>query len=727
VSFTTSPIQFTLVLATALVAALVALLVVIRRGPWLTTLVFAASALSTAAFEAGTLGILQANTPDAVRSWSTYLARSSALAAWLWLTLSVVLARTEPWRQIRHAAAYLALALAGCLGMSAVAGSPQVIRDVIGAGGDAVVVFGTLGKVYLMYLVVVLVAVLMNLERMLRTAQVSAQRRLRPMFLAFLVGIFSQLLVISTGLLFGELKTSWLVASSAPVFVSGVAAALALGRRRLLDVSIPGDRPVFQYSSVSLTLASAFLLSMAVLSKVLPILTPEWKRFVGLAFYAFVGGGGLLLILSPRASREVRRFIDRSLYASRYDYRREWERVSNALVPATMQLEDVCRQIETLVSAAFGAERLAIYLREDRDGPMWRIHGSDAMPETIAPENPLMQEFERSRGPLVLRDVARDLDLIPVAVENRSAIQALSAAMCLPLVAGDRLVGTLWLSEKRNHEEYPFEDVEYLSTMSRHIAAVLVSARDAERLADRRELDSLRRVSDYVMNQVSALSSAAEASRRESADLRGQVEEMIKGLRDLAAELGADAQPIELQPSSCAAGDLVREALSAAGLKEGGEGGVMVKVHIAVPDPVVLDPELMRRALAHVLRNAREAVGEHGEIEITAQLERAGEGGETRLVVEIRDSGQGLPADFIRTSLFRQFSSTKPGRLGNSLAECRAIVVAHGGTISISSRQAAGTTVRISIPASGPPQASKLETSQAQPPADAVTSSRERR
>ena len=47
---------------------------------------------------------------------------------------------------------------------------------------------------------------------------------------------------------------------------------------------------MIQYSSVSLTLASIFLLTMAVLSKVLPILTPEWKLAVGLGFYAFVGG-----------------------------------------------------------------------------------------------------------------------------------------------------------------------------------------------------------------------------------------------------------------------------------------------------------------------------------------------------------------------------------------------------------------------------------------------------
>ena len=159
--------------------------------------------------------------------------------------------------------------------------------------------FGTMGKIYLMYLVIVMVAVLMNLERMLRTAPASAQRRLRPMFVAFLVGILSELLVVSAGLLYSGLRVTWLVASAAPMFVSGVVTALALARRRLSDVSVPMARPVIYYSSVSLTIAGIFMLTMAVLSKLLPILSPESRHAVSLAFYLLAGGGGLLLTLSP--------------------------------------------------------------------------------------------------------------------------------------------------------------------------------------------------------------------------------------------------------------------------------------------------------------------------------------------------------------------------------------------------------------------------------------------
>src|SRR5205085_2010419 len=243
--------------------------------------------------------------------------------------------------------------------------SPWIVREVTGAGGAAVIWLGPMGKIYLLYLVLVMVAVLMNLERMLRTAPASAQPWLRPLFLSFLAGILAELLVVSGGLMTGGLRTGWMAASAGPLFAASSVAALALARRRLSDMSVPVARPVIYYSSVSLTLAIGFLLGMTVLSKVMPVLPPVWKQTVRFGLGGLVVGGGLALTLSPRANRAVRRFIDRNFYANRYDYRREWERVSGAIVP-TARPEDVCRQIESLVCAVFDAERVAIYLRDER-------------------------------------------------------------------------------------------------------------------------------------------------------------------------------------------------------------------------------------------------------------------------------------------------------------------------------------------------------------------------
>ncbi len=704
---TSSPVQVSLVMASALLTAVIGLLASLRRGHWLTTLLFSSAFLSIAAFQTGTIGILQADGAASARNWATYLAGVSALASWLWLSLSVVMARTDPWEQIRDAGAYLALALAGCVAMFALAGNPSIVREVSGSRGAVVIVLGGMGKVYLMYLVVAMVAVLMNLERMLRTASTTQQRRLRAMAVAFLVAILSELLVVSAGLLYGGIRVSWLAASSVPLFASGVVTALALARRRLSDMSIPLARPVIYYSSVSLTLAGAFLLSMAVLSKVLPVLSPEWKRIVSLCFYLLVGGGGLLLTVSPRSSRAIKRFVDRNFYANRYDYRREWERVSAALTPG-VRLEDICRQVEQLLGSVFEAHRAAIYLLDEREGELRRVHGPAEMPATLAPGNPLLRELTRLRRAVAFEHVSGDLDLIPVAAENRDAIRALGAAVCAPLVVGERLIGTLWLSGKRTEEAYSEEDLEFLGAMSRQIAAVLWFARQAEQLAETRQLESLNRLASFVLhdikNHVSGLSLVVENARRHMSnpefqrDALAVIERTVASLRELMQQVASVGRPPDVHPEACSLPALLDEALETAGLRAGQNGDLRVSLNCRGGESVELDRRLMLRVLTNLLTNAREAIAGRGSIEIEAEVAPAADGASRQLRFAVRDDGRGMSEEFIRTALFRPFATTKSEGLGIGLAQCRSIVEAHGGRIRVESRPGHGTRFEVTLP-----------------------------
>jgi putative PEP-CTERM system histidine kinase len=565
----------------------------------------------------------------------------------------------------------------------------------------------------------VMVAVLMNFERMLRISPATAQRWLRPLFAAFLVGILSEVLLVSGGLLFSGLWVSWLAASAVPMFAAGTVTALALARRRLSDMSVPVARPVIYYSSVSLTLAGAFLLLMAVLSKVVPVLSPEAKRAVSLAFYLLAGGGGLLLTLSPRANRAVKRFVDRNFYANRYDYRREWERVSAGIVP-TARLDDVARQMEVLVCAIFGTERVAIYLSDDRRtglpgsaSPFRRLYGPPALPNVIDPDNPLVRELERTRMPVVFHDLRQDLDLIPIAVENRPAIQAMEAAVCAPLHAGESMVGLLWLSEKRDDEAYSREDAEFLGAIARQLGAALWFARLAEQLAETRQLESLNRLSSYVLhdikNQISGLSLVVQNARRfmDNADFQRDalktVEGSVTSLTQLMNQVAGMARPTDLQVAPCELKGLLDEAASASGLCGAGATASDVRFRLSCrgPETALLDRRLMLRVLVNLLTNARESLGGPGEIELTAGLETDAAGARY-LVFGVRDTGRGMSEEFIRTSLFRPLATTKPAGLGVGLCQCRGIVEILGGAIVVESRPGKGTTFAVHLPFAAP-------------------------
>lgn len=720
---TAVPFENSLVLASVLLAAVIGLLVGLRRGHWLTTLVFAAAFFSVAAFQAGTLGILHADSAMSARNWAIYLARTSALVSWLWLVLSVVIARADPWQHVRKSAAYLALALAGCALMSVAAGSTQVVREVEGHGGSAVVTLGALGKVYLMYLVVVMMAVLMNLERMVRNVQPAAQKRLRPIFIALSFGILTELMVVSGGLLHNGIRVTWMVASAAPLFLSGVVTALALARRSLSDLTIPVARPVIYYSSVSLTIAATFLVTMAVLSRLLPSLSAEGKTLVSIAFYAVAGGGGLLLMLSPRASRSIKRFIDRNFYANRYDYRREWERVSGAIAP-TSRMEDIGRQIDSLVRAVFDAERTAIYLCREQEGPFLRLHGPEQMPYEISRSNPLVLRFGESLAPIVFRDAALDLEQIAAAAENREAVSVLRAAVCAPLCAGELLVGLMWVSEKRNEEDFAYEDVEFLATLARQVAAALWFAHQAELLAETRQLESLNRLSSLVLhdikNHVSGLSLVVDNARRHLSnpefqrDALAVVERTVKNLRDLMDQVSGVAQAIEVRPEPCDVRDLLDEATAASGLALDSDQGPRLQVECSVDRPVTLDRRLMLRVLVNLLTNARESLPDGtGDICLSAAIEEAPDVIRPSIVLAVQDNGRGMTEEFVHNDLFRPFATTKASGLGVGLAQCRSIVEAHGGTICVDSRPGRGTTFRVRLPLDGPRRPDRVDAASA--------------
>jgi putative PEP-CTERM system histidine kinase len=718
---TGSPIQQAVVTASAMLATVIGVLVLLRRGHWLTTLLFASAFLALGALQAGTLGLLHAESDGAARAWSTYLLGVSALASWLWLVLSVVLARAEPMQHVRQALAYLTLALIACVTLFVLAGSPYVVSEVKRIGHDPMLVLGGLGKVYLMYLVVVLVAVLMNLESTLRTAPASDQRRLRALVVAFVIGGLSTLVLISAGLLYGGLRASWLATNSVPLFVAGVATSFALARQRLSDMSVPVARPVIYYSSVSLTLAGLFLLSMAALSKVLPAMTPQWKQVVSLGFYVLVAGGGLVLTVSPAANRAIKRFIDRNFYANRYDYRREWDRVNRAITPAARP-EDVCRQVESLMRSLFDTERVVVHLRDDHGNyPCAYTSPGIPLPPLLTPlrsDNPLVSGLTRLRVPFVFREIANDLDLLPAAAENRPILQAISAAVCAPLQVGDEMVGLLWLSEKRTDEDYSHEDIEFLTAMSRQLAASLWFARLADQLAETRQFESLHRLSIYVLhdikNQVSGLSLMLENARRHMSDPDFQrdamrvVERTVEGLRQLMDHVGSVSRPAVVRPQPVRIRQLVEEAAAAAGLHEGEREGIHFSISCHGPERALLDGEQMVRVVTNLLVNAREALDGPGDIRLDATVESDGDV-PAMFVLRVRDTGRGMTEEFVRRDLFRPFATTKPAGLGIGLAQSKAIVEGHGGAIHVDSRPGRGTSFEVRVPLRPAPRGDELE------------------
>lgn len=108
--------------------------------------------------------------------------------------------------------------------------------------------------------------------------------------------------------------------------------------------------------------------------------------------------------------------------------------------------------------------------------------------------------------------------------------------------------------------------------------------------------------------------------------------------------------------------------------------------------PVVGDEEMLERAFENLVRNALEAAGPQGHVDVSVGSEKDG-----TVCVRVADDGPGLPAD-LRTP--RPFYTTKPGGLGLGLPMAVKIVGLHEGEIAFAGVSPHGLEVRVSLPLS---------------------------
>jgi len=127
-----------------------------------------------------------------------------------------------------------------------------------------------------------------------------------------------------------------------------------------------------------------------------------------------------------------------------------------------------------------------------------------------------------------------------------------------------------------------------------------------------------------------------------------------------------------------------------------GEEHVRLSVSAEPVPPIMAVREHIHQVLLNVVLNAKQAIGEKGDISITIKQSNGS------VVVTVDDTGSGIPSSMLE-SLFRPSQSSRPGGLGVGLYQCKQIVEAHQGTIQLRSKQGKGTQVRIELPIYRPP------------------------
>jgi signal transduction histidine kinase len=122
-----------------------------------------------------------------------------------------------------------------------------------------------------------------------------------------------------------------------------------------------------------------------------------------------------------------------------------------------------------------------------------------------------------------------------------------------------------------------------------------------------------------------------------------------------------------------------------------------VEVHLPEKLVATVEPERMENVIENLVINALEAMGSKGAGKLTVE---AGTMPGDLVFFSVADTGVGMSEEFIKTRLFRPFSTTKSKGIGLGLFTCKEIVETHGGRLEVDSSPNSGTRFRVVIPSS---------------------------
>ncbi len=112
-----------------------------------------------------------------------------------------------------------------------------------------------------------------------------------------------------------------------------------------------------------------------------------------------------------------------------------------------------------------------------------------------------------------------------------------------------------------------------------------------------------------------------------------------------------------------------------------------VRSHIVVEGDAVR----LKQVIINLMKNAQEAVADGGRIAVSLKAE------DGQALLAVADNGCGIPPEE-QEQIFLPFHTTKSHGTGLGLPIVREIVQAHGGSLTYSSAQEAGTTFSLLLP-----------------------------
>jgi putative PEP-CTERM system histidine kinase len=582
---------------------------------------------------------------------------------------------------IRHGGVALILLLV-IAGFGLEAGG-ELPRDVSAAGG-----------VLLVGSILTSLFVLIVLEQIYRNARDAQRHALRYLILG-LGGIFTYDLVLYSDAIFsGRINEGLWVARGLAVAICVPVIALAIKRLAPSRVGLFVSRQVVFYTA-TIFAAGAYLTAIGLLGSYLRN-TNTSLGFPALILILFTSVLVMLtLMVSASVRRRLRVLIAKHFFENKYDYRQEWLRLIQTLTGDESQLPLQKRSIKALAQ-----------ILECSGGALW-MDVRDGVYECVAGWNFNTDSIENRVGSSLVQFLTHTGWVIDIAqfrrqpqeydgLELESIHVDESLRFIVPLFHNKRLLGFIVLTDAVNPQPLNFEDYDLLKTAGRQIAGLLAQEIATRRLSEVGQFEAFNKLTAYLMHDLKnviaqqvLLVDNAEKHKTNPKFIDDAIDTIKGGIRRMRRVIdhlqqGSIVQKIQRVDL----GTLLMRAVSDC------EDKTPLPILHSCDERlwVRADPDKLQMGLFHALRNAQDATGPDGQIEVRL----ACDSGVCR--IEIEDSGSGMTREFVRDRMFRPFDSTKGSEgMGMGAYQLRETITELGGTIDVRSAPNEGTTVAITL------------------------------
>lgn len=477
-----------------------------------------------------------------------------------------------------------------------------------------------------------------------------------------------------------------------------IAVVLAIAIIRPSGHKVRLSRPV-AVRSVALAGVAAWMVALSLFTMAVNSSLGTFGAFAQLLVLFGTSAGALLIMRSVRLRARLRVWTTKHFFEHRYDYRAEWLRFTATL--SRSQSSDLTLDARVIKAVAD--------IVESEGGMLMTPDGTGQL--SLA-----------SVWPLGIATLSHDLDLTPMArwmavrgrivqfdeLRNGGAPDAEMAAVppallesrdlwiAVPLLHLDRVEGIILLTRPLLDRALDWEDFDLLKVAGRQAASHIAEARGSEALAESARFEEFHRRFAFMMHDVKNLTSQMALLARnverhgDNPDFR---EDMIVTLRLSADRLGQMMQRLSQQ-----------EKVRIEGVGPVDVGSVAMRVAISkrglhpvqllgnAPAPALADQETLEQLLIHLVQNAIDASS--GSAPVSIHMSE----NDQHVSIAVEDRGVGMSPEFIRTQLFRPFSSTKDGGFGIGAFQARQLAIAMGGTLSVDSREGEGSRFTLSLP-----------------------------